>query len=141
MIPGGFVHDAGGLRQLRVALGDALAELESIAEELRREAAEVRADVEHERARLLAERERAEAAARESLQADPARRVLQRRVDDGSTSWRAVLSGADDHWSARAVRAELVSDARATIAAIEAEDSDPGARRAHAVRTNDEERP
>lgn len=116
MIPGGCGDGVGGLDRLRAALGDALEEIERITDELRRDAGEARAEVERERARLRAERE---------------------RIASGDAA-----GAARDDWSARAVRAELVSDVRATVAAVEADDPGLAARRrAHAVRTKGEERP
>ncbi|WP_207083434.1 hypothetical protein [Nocardioides sp. S5] len=58
---------------------------------------------------------------------------LRERIDRDEPTWRDVISGADDHWSARDVRAELVGDVRAEIDAIEESDPDLAQRyRAHA---------
>lgn len=126
---------ADQLAQLRASMAEAMAELQQTTDALRAESAVFLAEVEHERARLRAERERAEAEYAEQArdgQAGDARRVLQERIDD-ETSWRAVLSGADDHWSARDVRSELVRDARSEIDVIEESDPDLAQRyRAHA---------
>ena len=114
------------LAQFRSTMAEAVAELQQTTDLLRAQSATFLTEVEHERAHLRAERQRAEAAYAERArdgQAGDARRELQKRIDDDQTTWRDVISGADRHWSASEVRSELVSDARAHVDAIE--DSDP----------------
>lgn len=127
---------ADQLSQLRASMAEALAELQQTTDALREQSATFLAEVDQERARLRAERERAQAAYAEQArdgQAGDARRVLQDRIDDDETTWRDVISGADEHWSAREVRAELVTDARAEVDAIEESDPELARRyRAHA---------
>lgn len=124
------------LAQFRATMAEAMAELQDATDALRAESATFLAEVERERADLRARREHAEAdyadQARDGRAGD-ARRQLQERVDDGETTWRDVLSGADDHWTAREVRSELVTDARAEVDAIEESDPELAQRyRAHA---------
>ncbi len=117
---------ADQLAQFRATMAEAMAELQQATDGLRAQSATFLAEVDQERGRLRAERERAETAYAEQArdgEAGDARRELQRRIDDEETSWRDVISGADEHWSAREVRSELVSDARTEIDAIE--ESDP----------------
>ena len=114
------------LAQLRAGMAEAMADLQQVTAELREQSSTFLAEVEQERARLRADRERPAADYADQARdggAGEARRELQERIDEGETSWRDVLSGADDHWSARDVRAELVGDARAEIDALE--ESDP----------------
>ena len=127
---------ADHLAQLRASMAEALAELQQTTDALREQSATFLVEVDQERARLRAERERAQAEYAEQArdgQAGDARRVLQERIDDDETTWRDVISGADEHWSAREVRAELVKDARAEVDAIEESDPELARRyRAHA---------
>ena len=122
--------------ELRAKMAEALAELQETTDALRQQSATFLAEVDQERARLRGERERAQAEYAEQArdgQAGDARRVLQERIDDDETTWRDVISGADEHWSAREVRAELVKDARAEVDAIEESDPELARRyRAHA---------
>lgn len=125
-VPPGRGISADQLAQFRATMAEAMAELQQTTDELRAHSATFLAEVEQERARLRAERERAEVAYAEQArdgEAGDARRELQKRIDDEETTWREVISGADEHWSAREVRSELVGDARAEIDAIE--ESDP----------------
>jgi hypothetical protein len=134
--PGRPRVSADQLAQFRATMAEAMAELQQTTEELRAQSATFLAEVEQERQRLRADRERAEAEYAEQArdgQAGDARRELQERIDNDETTWREVISGADDHWSAREVRAELVTDARSEIDAIEESDPDLAQRyRAHA---------
>ncbi len=127
---------ADQLAHFRATMAEAIAELQQTTEEIRAQSATFLAEVEQERARLRAQRERAEAEYAEQArdgEAGDARRELQRRLDADETTWRHVISGADDHWSAREVRSELVSDARSEIDAIEESDPELAQRyRAHA---------
>lgn len=127
---------ADQLAEFRARMQEAMSELQQTTDELREQSASFLAEVERERARLRGERERAEAEYAEQAReggAGDARRELQERIDRDETTWRDVISGADDHWSARDVRAELVGDARAEIDAIEESDPDLAHRyRAHA---------
>lgn len=130
------------LAQFRASMAEAMAELQQATDELREQSATFLAEVEQERARLRSDRERAEAEYAEQARdggAGEARRELQERIDDDETTWRDVISGADEHWSAREVRAELVGDARAEIDAIEESDPELAQRyRAHAGLRRDE---
>lgn len=133
---GGPAVPAEQVAQLRAGMVEALAELQQATDELREQSASFLSDVEAERARVRAERERAESAYAEQArdgEAGDARRELQERLDRDETTWRAVISGADEHWSAREVRTQVVGEARAEIDAIEESDPDLAARyRAHA---------
>lgn len=125
------------LDALRVELHEALAELQHVSDGLRAESATLLAEVHAERAALRAARERALSAyADEARDGDAgrAREVLQRRIDEGETTWRSVMSGADDHWSAVEVREEIAGDARAEVDLIERTDPEAARRyREHAV--------
>lgn len=125
------------LDALRVELHEALAELQQVSDGLRAESATLLAEVHAERAQLRAARERAMAAYAEEAregEAGRAREVLQRRVDDGETTWRRVMSGEDEHWSAVEVREEITSDARAEVDRIEMTDPETARRyREHAA--------
>lgn len=134
-------HDSRGVSatqvaELRAKMAEALAELQETTDALREQSATFLAEVDQERARLRGERERAQAEYAEQArdgQAGDARRVLQERIDEDETTWRDVISGADEHWSARDVRAELVKDARAEVDAVEESDPELARRyRAHA---------
>lgn len=104
------------------------------------EVAEVLAGVERakaltERARVEIEQERAQDAADRRAEEDEARRgehgpdrqVLQRRLDAEQTTWRAVLSGADEHESAVAYREAVGVQARAVVDRLREEDPEWGA--------------
>ena len=112
---------------LTVALHEAMAEMEAVTEDLRRESALMNAEVDAERDALRAQRAHAldgyADLAREGG-AGEAREALQRRLDRDETTWRDVMSGVDTHWSAEDVRAEIVGDARAEVDEIER--SEPG---------------
>jgi hypothetical protein len=103
------------------------------------EIAEVLAGVERarsltERARVEIEQERAQDAADRRAEEDEARRgqhghdrqVLQRRLDAEQTTWRAVLSGADEHESAVAYREAVGVQARAVVERLREEDPEWG---------------
>ena len=45
-------------------------------------------------------------------------------MDRGETTWRDVLSGRDDHWSAEDVREEVVRETRSEIDRLELQDED-----------------
>lgn len=125
------------LERLRAEFGAALAEVQEISEQLRADGASLLAEVEAERAQLRAAREEALAEYAEEArdgEAGRARAELQRRIDDDETTWRDVMSGADEHWSAVAVREEVAGDARAEVDRIELSDPEAARRyRAHAV--------
>lgn len=122
--------------QLRITIAEAMAELQQTTDDLRKQSETFLAEVNQERALLRNARERSEAEYAEQArdgQAGNARRELQGRIDQEVTTWRDVMSGADEHWSAREVRAEFVTDARARIDAIEESDPELARRyRAHA---------
>ena len=120
------------LAALNAELRAALAEVQEISDRLRAESATLLAEVEVERAELRSARERAtEEYAEEAREggAGRAREELQRRIDAEETTWREVMSGRDDHWSAVEVREEIAGDARAEVDRIEA--TDPEAARQH----------
>lgn len=50
------------------------------------------------------------------------RQELQRRLDNGETTWSEVVSGRDGHPSAVAVRSEITGSLRASIDRLEQED-------------------
>lgn len=131
------------LAVLRAQLAEALGEMQEVTDALQEQSAAFLAEVDAERARLRAERTRAEEEYGETARAGSAgeaRQELQRRLDDEETSWREVLSGRDDHWSAREVRRELVADARREVDEVELTDPDLVRRyRAHAVLRGDDE--
>lgn len=128
---------------LSTIMRDALAEMESVTEDLRRESALMTAEVEAERAALRAERDRAQddyAELARGGEAGEAREMLQRRMDKHETTWRDVMSGADLHWSAKEVRAEIIGDARAEVDEIERSDPELAATyRQHAVLREDDQ--
>lgn len=112
---------------LRAQMADALAEMQAVADQLRSRSADFLAEVDAERAALRAARSRAQAEYAETAReggAGRAREELQRRIENDETTWREVISGADDHWSAQDVRAELVGDARIQIDQLELSDPD-----------------
>ena len=53
-----------------------------------------------------------------------ARAELRRRLDARQTDWHRVMTGADTHWSAVQVRAEIVKDVDRGVAAARAQDPD-----------------
>ena len=133
---------ADQLADLRAQLAEALAEMETATAELREQSATFLDEVEAERARLRGERARAEEEYADRARggaAGEARQELQRRIDQEHTTWREVLSGADDHWSAREVRQELVSHARREIDVLETSDPELAVKyRAHASLRQDD---
>lgn len=122
---------------LRADMREALAEMQQVADELRAQSASLLAEVEIERAQLRAAREQAEAEYAEQArggEAGRAREELQRRIDDEETTWRAVMSGEDRHWSAIEVREEIVGDARTEVDRLEVDDPEMARRyREHAT--------
>ncbi|MGZ4743920.1 MAG: hypothetical protein ACXVYS_12015 [Oryzihumus sp.] len=105
----------------------AIHEIQELTDSLRDGSAGLLEEVRAERDSLRQAREREAdelaAAAREG-EHGPARQELQRRLDRAQTTWRAVMSGQDEHWSAVEVRAEVVGDARQAIDDLEK--ADPG---------------
>ena len=130
------------LADLRAQLAETLEEMEAATAALRDQSATFLAEVEAERAHLRAARERAEHQYADEARAGGAggaRQQLQRRIDEEETTWRDVLSGADEHWTAREVRQELVDDARHEIDQIEQTDPELAVKyRAHARLRRDE---
>jgi hypothetical protein len=130
---------AGGehLASLSAEMRLALAEMEQAADELRSQSASLLAEVEVERQQLREARERATQEYAEQArdgEAGAAREELQDRIDQGETTWREVLSGEDQHWSAVEVRDEIVGDARAEVDRVEREDPEMSERyRRHAT--------
>lgn len=113
------------LAALSAEMREALAEMQQVADELRAQSASLLAEVEAERATLREARERAQEEYAEQARegaAGRAREELQRRIDREETSWRAVMSGEDQHWSAVEVRHEIVGDARTEVDRMELED-------------------
>lgn len=125
------------LEALRAELRAALDEVQQVTDRLRNDGAVLVAGLEAERATLRAAREEAMATYAEEARdggAGRAREELQRRIDAEETTWRSVMSGADEHWSAVAVRAEVVGDARTEVDRIELSDPEAAERyRAHAT--------
>lgn len=80
------------------------------AQALTREAKAGRAALQQQRDQLRAQRLKLEAEARTAYrtnQLGPEERALMQRIDRGETTWQAVASGADDHWTASRVRDDL----------------------------------
>jgi hypothetical protein len=116
---------------LREEFRAAITEVQEISDQLRTQSASFLAEIEVERAQLRAAREQALAEyAEEAREGDAgrAREELQRRIDAEETTWHAVMSGADDHWSAIEVREEVVGDARAEVDRIELTDPETAER-------------
>lgn len=115
------------LSALRTEFRQAMREVEQVTAELRATNRALETDLrgqleELRRRRGEAEGEYAEQARRGD--AGPARKRLQERMDRGETTWRDVLSGRDDHWSAQDVRDEVARDARREVDRLEAEDEE-----------------
>jgi type IV secretory pathway VirJ component len=74
---------------------------------LTREAKAGRAALQQQRDQLRTQRLKLEAEARTAYRADQLgheERALMQRIERGETTWQAVASGADDHWTASRVR-------------------------------------
>lgn len=113
------------LDALTAEFRSAIAEIQGLTDTLRHDSAGLLEQVRAERDALRETRERCTnelAAAARAGEQGPARRELQRRLDLEQTTWRAVMSGQDEHWSAVEVRAEVVGDARRTIDELEKDD-------------------
>lgn len=115
------------LGTLRTEFRQAMREIEQVTAQLRATSRQLEADLQGQldelrRQRRDAEGEYAEQARRG--EAGKARQRLQERMDRGETTWREVLSGRDDHWSAEDVREEVVRDTRAEIDRLELQDED-----------------
>lgn len=125
------------LEALRAELWAALDEVQQVTDRLRADGVALRAELDAERATLRAAREEAETTYAEEARdgdAGRARQELQRRIDAEETTWRDVMSGADQHWSAIEVREEVVGDARAEVDRIELTDPEAAERyREHAT--------
>ncbi|MDN4162856.1 hypothetical protein [Nocardioides abyssi] len=77
---------------------------------LAREAEAMKAELSRMREELVRERREEEQAARDALrngQLPPEQRALVERIERGETTWRAVVHGEDDHWSAQDFRTDL----------------------------------
>ena len=113
------------LAALNAEMREALAEMQRVADELREQSVTMLAQVDAERMALREARERAtEEYAEQARDGDAgrAREELQKRIDREETTWRAVMSGEDQHWSAVEVRDEIVGDARGEVDQLERED-------------------
>lgn len=87
-----------------------LAELRTIVARAREQALQIartaqaaRAQLQPERDQLRRQREQVQQELRDAHrlhQLGPEQRALMDRIERGETSWRAVASGQDDHWSA-----------------------------------------
>lgn len=107
--------------EVRVAAGESRSDTAA----LRRQAEQALMRFQSERARLQAdqaEHQHGVARAARAGELGPARREVQQRIDLGRTTWRDVMSGQDQHWSAADVRAEVIGDARRTIDELEKDD-------------------
>lgn len=77
---------------------------------LAQEAEAMKAELAELREQLAGERREEEQAVRDALrngQLPPEQRALVERIERGETSWRAVVHGEDDHWSAQDFRTDL----------------------------------
>lgn len=115
------------LGAVRTEFRQAMREIEQVTAQLRATSRALESDLagqleELRRQRREAEGEYAEQARRGD--AGQARKRLQERMDKGETTWRDVLSGRDDHWSAQDVREEVARDARQEVDRLELEDED-----------------
>lgn len=94
-----------------------LAELRTIvmrareqAQEITRAAQAARAQLQPQRDQLRQEREQSQREVRDAMrngQLGPEQRAVVERIERGETTWRAVASGEDDHWSAVGFRESL----------------------------------
>lgn len=115
------------LGALRTEFRQAMREIEQVTSELRATNHALQQELSGQLEELRRQREEAQedyARAARDGEAGPARKRLQERMDRGETSWRDVLSGRDDHWSAEDVRAEVARDARQEIDRLESEDDE-----------------
>lgn len=113
------------LGALRTEFRQAMREVEQVTSQLRATNRALQGHLQAQldelrRQRHAAEGEYAEQARRGD--AGPARKRLQERMDRGETTWRDVLSGRDDHWSAEDVREEVAREARQEVDRLELED-------------------
>ena len=111
----------GELRASGRRLDDDLAEFRRGLSSARAEVDRLRAAAVAERRRDLAEDAQARDSARRGEQG-PAMQELQRRLDRDETSMRAVMTGEDEHWSAREVRAAVVGGFRRAVDDLVEED-------------------
>lgn len=112
--------------ELLIEMQQSARELEDVLAGIERQVTEATAALETIRDEARAaesenSREEYERAARRG-ELGPEREELQRRIDDGLTTWRDVVSGADTHPSAVAVRAEITGSLRAAVDRLEEED-------------------
>jgi hypothetical protein len=98
------------LAQTRVAVGEAMTEMQQFQREFAQDLVTERA------AREAAERDRSEKA--RSGELGPEQRRLQERIDRGQTSWQAVVSGADTSPEAAETRTQLDRAAETFTAAL-----------------------
>lgn len=121
--------DASGmdLATIRTEFRQAMREVEQVTDQLRATNRALEEDLRGQLEELRRQRGEAESKYAEQARrgdAGQARKRLQERMDRGETSWRDVLSGRDDHWSAEDVRAEVARDARQEIDRLEFEDDE-----------------
>lgn len=118
---------------------DELAELRTATARLREQTAAITREMHEARDKLRSERERlrrerleeerrsAEAHRRGEL--PPERAAVAQRVERGETTWRDVVSGRDEHSSARAFRAVFAREVE--VAVQDLRDDDPEFRAEH----------
>lgn len=115
------------LGDLRTEFRQAMREIEQVTDQLRATNRSLQQDLQGQHEELRRQRREAEGEYAEQArrgEAGQARRRLQERMDRGETTWRDVLSGRDDHWSAEDVREEIARDARQEIDRLELEDEE-----------------
>lgn len=119
-----MVDDLGALR---TEFRQAMREIEQVTTQLRASNRALQDDLQGQLEELR--RQRAEAESEYAQQArdgaaGQARKRLQERMDRGETTWREVMSGQDEHWSAEDVREEIARDARQEVDRLELQDEE-----------------
>ena len=115
------------LGDLRTEFRQAMREIEQVTDQLRATNRALQQDLQGQLEELRRQRREAEGEYAEQARrgdAGPARKRLQERMDRGETTWRDVLSGRDEHWSAQDVRDEVAREARQEIDRLELEDEE-----------------
>lgn len=115
------------LGDLRTEFRQAMREIEQVTDQLRATNRSLQRDLQAQLEELRRQRREAEGQYAEQARrgdAGQARKRLQDRMDRGETTWRDVLSGRDEHWSAEDVREEVARDARQEVDRLELEDEE-----------------
>ncbi|HEU5038701.1 MAG TPA: hypothetical protein VFT70_16970 [Nocardioides sp.] len=124
-----------------------LAELRTVVARAREQAMQitlaarrVRAEMAPLREQLRRQQEETDRAVRDALrngELGPEQRALAERVVRGETTWHDVLTGADDHWTAVALREDVAADVEEVVAQLREADEDFRAEHDRLLRAKD----